>query len=399
MTDLILSAYNFYDRGFNSASSLHGLIEPGGGFVYPDRGAKDLGPGREGFGFRTPYAVPLCRTENYLVCTRGYNDYLLQAGGAIYFAPLRNSYTAHSSDPVPASTFGVWGGVQLPQSQGPITEDFIDDAVPSDYWPVGMWLDGDRALVLLRTEGTFMLALIEPGQAPKVAVTASTPSGATLPSGIGIDAAGNVRVAVTNGWVATFEGIYILATQVWVSDPIALSSLSAGSPPTLTFGASSGLFDSWRATGTVVAIARSFGGEFIKAIASGPSIRSGEGSPQGSAVMQVLGTPVSGDLVRVHMVRPLSAPGNERPPMEGPETGWEYPVLEVVFADVATAGNGYIVRPGNDDFSPVIWTPSTDMQGLWPLNPGVTWVGIDTPTTGAVTPPFWTQFKRSIEIA
>lgn len=398
MTDLILSAYNFYDSGFNSESSAHGMIQPGGGVVYPDRGARDLGPGREEFGYRTPYAVPLCRTENYLVCTRGYDDYLLQAGGAIYFAPLRNSYTAHSRSPVPASTFGVWGGVQLPQSQGPITEDFIDDAIATYYWPTGMWLDGDRALVLFKSEGAFSLALIEPGQAPKFA-TSGVVALNQLPSGIGIDAAGNVRVAVTNGSVAAFSGIYISATQVWVSDPIALPSLSAGSPPTITFGTPSNVFSAWRATGTVAAIARAFGGNFIKALASGPCTRSGEGSRQGSDVMQVLGTPLGGGLVRAHMLRPQSAPSDERPPMVGSETGWDWPLLEVVFADIATAENGMIVRPGNSDYSPAIWTPSADMQGLWPLNSGVTWVGIDTPTIGDVTPPFWTQFKSAIEVS
>jgi hypothetical protein len=403
MSELRLATYGMYDPYENPKT--HGLVKQGGAVKYPDRGQSYLGPGINGVEHSFPYAVPLCLTENYLLCTRGRGIDYLQPGGAIYFAPLRDEYTGHEQNP---STQGVYGALEFPVSTGPITSDWIDGAETTHHWPVAMWLEGDKVLVLARGENEkIVLALCEPGMAPKVARASVEYGFHSIPSGIGIDADGNIRVAVSNGLTASWVGVEVIATSVRVSSPINIADLAV-SPAVLEFPGSqvSLRSDKWRATGTVAAIASAFGGNFVKAIAYGPN-QSRQYSESSNyyctSVLQVLATPITHGTIRVHTLRPYSISTGERPAWYGDETELEPVSYEVCAVDISyrTDGSfpGYMDLPDLEDYGETLWNPRAEMQGAWPsyyYEP--TFVSIDIPTEAKERSAFWTRIKRSVEV-
>lgn len=164
---------------------------------YPDRGRRELGAGSHN------KAMPLCFTENFMICTRFYSNYNIDPETMVYAAPLRNEYT-YSSGGSGNYTFGVRGFLYN-RDYTPDTSEVSGTTIPGvdevEYChkPMAVWLGGDKALVLWNENGgELLMAMCEPSKPSR---HRQSPYYGYIPTplAVGVDKSGNVRIAARWG--------------------------------------------------------------------------------------------------------------------------------------------------------------------------------------------------------
>lgn len=358
----------------------HGLVSRVGVgaevVTFPDRGSYAIE--------NRPHAFPLCKTENFLICTRLDLDSNIY-GTAVYAAPLRNTYT-YSTQWDGQDTIGIQGFLY----EDGYTPDIADEGdvfsiipgtsdVDNCQMPMAVWLGGDKALVLWNESGgQLLMAMCEPTMPSahrRSVYYASIPT----PLAVGVDTGMNLRIAARFG------------TAIRISDPIPIASFGASSadiPFTVSYPHPE-IDERTDMYSAIAALADVMGSGVVKIVGFSPLILShGEGENVVGAYQVVAVPPNTGGSIAIYTPEPY----------DGIDVDWP------------GAGNSTMIYQGEMSYTiaPTVisfeltlptewWDVDAAMGSRWVAVPLSTFFAADSDLVVPVVPPFWQNLVKAQE--